>query len=122
MSLSESSILPAVDGREGSDPTNNRQPQTPATTRPRRGSSVSRVGVDYFDPAGVEELRRVLTQRSNHDLQRVLTTTSIPDVARLRVPSEKRDLSAASSTITLTGLKVEDGLDLEKTVRHIVRK
>jgi hypothetical protein len=30
--------------------------------------------------------------------------------------------SPASSAITLTGLKVEDGINFEKTVRLIVRK
>jgi ATP-binding cassette subfamily G (WHITE) protein 2 (SNQ2) len=117
-----SGIVPAM--AEGSN-SNSPQARTPTTprprpTRPRGGSSVSRVGVDYFDPAGVEELRRVLTERSNHDLQRVLTGSSIPDVPHLE---EKQDpTSLASSTITLAGLKVEDGFDLEKTVRHIVRK
>ena len=111
-------ISPVLDDSERSKPNSPQiQIRTP-TTRLRSGSSVSRVGVNFFDPAGVEELRRVLTERSNHELRGVLAKSSIPDV-----PGETRDPSfAASSTITLAGLKVEDGLDFEKTVRHIVRK
>lgn len=71
-------------------------PQTP----------VSHIGVDYFDPAGVQELRRVMTDQSI-----------------LQGPFERPDLhSNASSTITLAALKVDEGIDLEKTSRHIVRK
>lgn len=90
--------------------------QTPVT--PRR-SSVARVGVDFFDPAGVEQLRRVLTEKSNHDLR---TETSIPSVEHLESKEKQESTSSTSSTITLTGLKVEDGFDFEKTLRYIVRK
>ena len=115
--------LPIGDDAEESK-FNSSQTRTPTTVRQRSGSSanVSRVDVNFFDPAGVEELRRVLTERSNHDLRHVLTESSIPDVPRLE-SGEKSDVpSPASSTITLTGLKMDGGFDLEKTVRSIVRK
>ena len=111
-------ISPVLDDSEQSKPNSPQSQVRAPNTRHRSGSSVSRVGVNFFDPAGVEELRRVLTERSNHELRGVLPKSPIPDV-----PREPRDPSStASSTITLAGLKVEDGLDFEKTVRHIVRK
>jgi ATP-binding cassette subfamily G (WHITE) protein 2 (SNQ2) len=99
-----------VDGSEGSSPRPANNPQTP--------TAVSRVDVDFFDPAGLEELRRVLTEQPKNDL---LTERSISDV--LPDSNEKGDLlSASSSDITLAGLKVDEGLDLEKTVRLLIRK
>jgi hypothetical protein len=79
------------------------------------GTGVARVGVDFLDPTGVEELRRALTE---HDLP---TGQSISDA--LPDSNEKEDRqSTASSGITLAALNVDEGLDLEKTFRHIVRK
>lgn len=106
----------AIDVSEGLEPVTMPKAQTPVT--PRR-SSVARVGVDFFDPAGVEQLRRVLTEKSNHDLR---TETSIPSVEHLESKEKQESTSSTSSTITLTGLKVEDGFDFEKTLRYIVRK
>jgi hypothetical protein len=72
-------------------------PQTP----------VSHMDVEYYDPYGVQELRRVMTDQS-----------IIP-----HVPFERPELhSNASSSITLAALKVDEGIDLEKTSRHIVKK
>ena len=88
------------------------------TTRSRANSSVSRVGVDYFDPVGVKELRRVLTEPSGHD--------SVTQRFFHKVPyhhgQEKRDPPSSVSSTTLTGLRVDDGVDLEKTLRLIVGK
>lgn len=79
------------------------------------GNAVARVGVDFLDPTDVEELRRTLTE---HDLP---TGQSISDA--LPDSNEKVDRqSTASSGITLAALNVDEGLDLEKTFRHIVRK
>ncbi|PPR00573.1 hypothetical protein CVT24_005458 [Panaeolus cyanescens] len=66
----------------------------------RRNSSVSRVSVDFFDPSGVEQLRRTLTQ-------------------------QERDRSAtksvADSEVTLT-FKDDEPFDFAKTLRRAVRK
>ncbi|RDB26892.1 Brefeldin A resistance protein [Hypsizygus marmoreus] len=64
--------------------------------------NVSRVNIGSFDPTGVEELRRTLTQRS------------------IKAHNEKGSFS--SSGTTLTGINVEEDFDFEKTIRHIVRK
>ena len=67
-------------------------------TRARSGSSVSRVNVEFFDPEGVQALRRTMTEEAK-DRNR-------PSVA------------SSSSDHTLT-----DGpFDFEKTVRHFVRR
>jgi len=87
-------------------------------SRPRRSSSVSRVSVGYFDPVGVQELRRALSRRSTNDLERISTEKSTHD----RPYAQNSESLAASSTITLTGFKVDEGLDFEKTIRRIVRK
>ena len=123
-------ITPVPEGslEEASIPSN---PQTPSPRTSKRiskqsrlsTSSVSRVGVNFFDPAGVEELRRTLTERPNHDLRDVLNDSPIRDVPEHLESKEKiHAFSPASSAITLTGLKIEDGLNFEKTVRRIVRK
>lgn len=68
--------------------------------RARRGSSVSHVDVDFFDPAGVKELQRTLTRMSaNNDQQRTSSTNS--------------------DTTLLPG----DGpFDFEKTLRVLLKK
>jgi ATP-binding cassette subfamily G (WHITE) protein 2 (SNQ2) len=116
-----SSVYFAVaDGSNKSNSDTN-DPIKGTSTRPLRDSET--VGVDYFDPVGVEELRRVLTKRSSHDLRRSVTQTTrvIPEVHSLQAQEKQDPTSIASSTSpTLMGLKVKDGLDLEKTLRHIV--
>ena len=67
-------------------------------TRARSGSSVSRVNVEFFDPEGVQALRRTMTEEAKD--------RSRPSVA------------SSSTDDTLT-----DGpFDFEKTVRHFVRR
>ena len=72
-----------------------------------RGSSVSRP--HSFDTAGVEQPQHALPERSSH-------------VLPAHNQEGERPSSFASSAITLTGLNVADGFDLEKTTRHIVRR
>jgi ATP-binding cassette subfamily G (WHITE) protein 2 (SNQ2) len=77
------------------------------TTKPRRGSTVSHVDLDFFDPTGVQELRRTLTQKSTQEHNR---------------PNGEKP-SFSNSDLTLTGLTGGDGgFDFEKTLRHVVRK
>lgn len=75
-------------------------PSRPNITKPRSGSVVSRVNVEFFDPAGVQDLRRTLTHKSIQEKP-----------------------SFSSSVATLTGLTGGDGaFDFEKTLRHVIRK
>ncbi|TFK38227.1 pleiotropic drug resistance ABC transporter [Crucibulum laeve] len=69
--------------------------------RKRRGSSVSRVDIDFFDPTGVRDLHRTLSRKSTHH-------------------GEKRP-STTESDITLA--PIGDGpFDFEKTLRGLLRK
>ncbi|GLB42209.1 putative ABC transporter superfamily, ABCG family. PDR (TC 3.A.1.205) subfamily protein [Lyophyllum shimeji] len=71
----------------------------------KRDANVSRVDIDSLDPAGVEELRRTLTQNA------------------AEVLGEGGRESFANSDATLTGLTGGDGpFDFEKTLRAVVRK
>ncbi|PPQ81326.1 hypothetical protein CVT25_015082 [Psilocybe cyanescens] len=65
-------------------------------TRPRGNSSVSRVDIEFFDPSGVQALRRTMTE-------------------------DRPRLSSDSSEATLD---VKDGqpFDFEKTLKRIIRK
>ncbi|KXN88770.1 Brefeldin A resistance protein [Leucoagaricus sp. SymC.cos] len=70
-------------------------------TRPRRGSSVSRVDVGFFDPEGVEELRRTLTQESI---------------------SEKKGSRNFSTSDATLAVKEGELFDLAKALRKIVQR
>ncbi|KAF8960414.1 pleiotropic drug resistance ABC transporter [Flammula alnicola] len=74
----------------------------PEFSRQRRNSSVSHVDVDFFDPAGVLELRRTLTRRNEEEKR------------------EQARRSSESSTATLRVL--DEPFDFEKTLRRAVRK
>lgn len=72
--------------------------------RPRRGSSVSHVDVDFFDRPGFNQLQRTLTEISRH-----------------RREQHKGD--SESSTDSDVTLALGDGpFDLERTARAIVIK
>ena len=74
------------------------------TTADKQASPL--INVDYFDPSGVEELRRTLTNKSKKHAD------ANADVE-----------SATDSNSDLTIAIGSDGqLDLEKTVRQIVKK
>lgn len=94
------------------------QRQTPTTTIPGTGSSVtipgagssvSRAGVKSI---GLDECR--------------LGQVTVPQKSFPQVPFRQDPMqdptSIASSTLTLPGLKVEDGVDLGNTLQHIVGK
>lgn len=98
---------PSISFREGAVSTLTRSPPTAFAEkpRPRRGSSVSHVDLDHFDPAGVQELRRTFTQAS--------ATQSNQNL-------EKGVLPSSASELTLA---VGNGpFDLEKTLRKVVQK
>lgn len=71
--------------------------------RPRGSTVVSRVDIGYFDPTGVDELRRTMTRMS---AQTVPATIA---------PSDKSELTLAFGP--------GDGpFDFEKTLRQVVKK
>jgi ATP-binding cassette, subfamily G (WHITE), member 2, SNQ2 len=75
--------------------------------RARAQSSASRVGIDYFDPTGVQDLRRTL--------RRMSTSNTRGEVSQKPV--------SVHSPASETTLSVEDSpFDLEKTLRSIVKK
>ncbi|TFK38290.1 pleiotropic drug resistance ABC transporter, partial [Crucibulum laeve] len=74
----------------------------------RRNSSISRVDIDYFDPAGVNELRRTLTRQSTKSHHRDGRPVSRP-------------LSSASSSESTLAVD-EESFDFQKSLRKIVRK
>ena len=77
------------------------------------GHDVPDSGEESFDPAGVQELRRVMTERSTHDGR---------DSETFQLAHNTRSASFASSAINLSGLNPVDGFDLDKILRHVVRR
>lgn len=72
--------------------------------RLRRNSSVSRVDVDFFDPAGVQDLRRTMSQQlGDSDEQVEGRPSSISTDRTLRV-------------------REDEPFDLEKMLRRAIRK
>jgi len=95
------SISPTIaDDFKGSEPASRSQTRM---LGPRRGSSISRVG----DATGIEELGQV-SQTSTHSI--------------LSISKKNQNPESVASSITLTGLKLDKDLDLEKTVRYIMKK
>ncbi|PPQ86500.1 hypothetical protein CVT25_008244 [Psilocybe cyanescens] len=68
-------------------------------TRPRGNSSVSHVDLEFFDPSGVQALRRTMTQE-NVDHSR----------------------SSSDSSEATLNIKDDQHFDFEKTLRHVIRK
>lgn len=92
--------------QEPSSFNNNNTSVQPVMPGPNLNESPGRVDLGFFDPEGVQELRRTMTQKSRN----------VP-------PEEHSRPSFASSAITLSGLAVGDGpFDFEKTLRHVIRK
>lgn len=91
-----------VEDTQEEDSQPHREPSSPKPTshrtRPRRESSVSHVDVSFFDPEGVQELRRTLTRRSVQE-----------------------SLGNVSTDSTLAP-KDGEPFDLAKTLRRIVQK
>lgn len=75
----------------------------PPQARPRRGSSVSRVDITFFDPEGVQELRRTLTQQSN---------------AKNGSPGSQESVTSDATLAAKEG----GSFDLAKALRRIVQK
>lgn len=102
------------------DITHEPEPSTPHGIRPphhhrRRDSSASRVAVDYFDPEGVLELRRTLTQHSAtaRSIHRTLTAQR----------EQQHPQSSGSSVSTAVGdSDASEKFDLEKILREMVKR
>ena len=88
-------------------------------SRSGRDSSVSRVSIDFFDPAGVEDIFQVQT-KSEHDYQRVLTQSSLPNLPYLQ--EKKNPAPMTSCPLDLTEMKMDNGLDLGNTLRQVVTR
>jgi len=73
--------------------------------RPRRGSSISRVELGFFDPEGIKQLERTLTLRSNSS-------------------KSNRGLDPIESVASDTTLAIKEGepFDLAKTLRKVIQK
>lgn len=80
-------------------------PSSPRAARPRRGSSVSRVELSFFDPEGIRELERTLTLQSNSN-------------------KSNRGLDPLQSVASDTTLATKEGepFDLAKTLRKVIQK
>lgn len=91
---------------------------TPHGIRPphhhrRRDSSASRVAVDYFDPEGVLELRRTLTQQS----------ATARSIHRTLTAQRQHPQSSGSSVSTAVGdSDASEKFDLEKILREMVKR
>jgi ATP-binding cassette subfamily G (WHITE) protein 2 (SNQ2) len=92
------------------------QPHPGSPSRPRRNSSVSHVDINFFDPHGVGELRRTLSQK---DEQGKLVRARIPQQEPLH-DHEKGRLSVQSSDSTLND--PNEPFDFQKTLLRVVRK
>jgi ATP-binding cassette subfamily G (WHITE) protein 2 (SNQ2) len=90
----------------GSPPTSPMNPSMHTYLDPR-GSSVYRVSLDYFDPAGVRELRRrSLTSSITHDLRPAIPRQSLHLSPAHEITEEQHQthhLSNAPSHMTLVG-------------------
>lgn len=82
----------------------------------RRGSSASRVAVDHFDPEGVLELKRTLTQQS-------ATARSIHRSPTIQHHAPEPHSSSGSTVSTAVGdSDSPEKFDLEKTLREMVKR
>ena len=79
--------------------------------RPRRGSSISRVELNFFDPEGVKELERTLTHQSNSNKSN-------------KSNKSNRGLDSRQSVASDTTLATKEGepFDLAKTLRKVIQK
>ncbi|KZP27013.1 pleiotropic drug resistance ABC transporter [Athelia psychrophila] len=96
------------------NPGEHQAPPSPVITkqRPRRGSSVSHVDVGFFDPAGVDELRRTMSRntedgRKSADVRRSNTSKRVP---------------TASSSVSEATLAQEGPFNFEKTLKDFVKR
>ncbi|KAF7984655.1 hypothetical protein HWV62_12906 [Athelia sp. TMB] len=101
-------------GDHGDANANTHSPPPPSPTlpkhRPRRGSSVSRVDIGFFDPQGVDDLRRTMSRRSESAAEHGLP----PSVGR----KASQPPSSAGSERTLA----QEPFDFEKTLRDVVKR
>lgn len=85
--------------------------------RARGGSSASRVALDYFDPEGIHDLRRTITQQS----AAARSTRSGRSIsAARRAPSVSE--GASSSTSTIAAELDAEKFDLERFLKGLVQR
>jgi ATP-binding cassette, subfamily G (WHITE), member 2, SNQ2 len=93
------------------DPTSSPRICPPIFSRPRgarRGSSASRVEVDFFDKEGVNELSRTLTRMSTHET--------------LHVPDDGPQASDSDVASEETLANPDRPFDFEKAFRHYMKQ
>jgi ATP-binding cassette, subfamily G (WHITE), member 2, SNQ2 len=91
------------------------------SNRGRRGSNASRISVDYFDPDGVQELRRTLTRMTTEGpetIEEIIRGQPAPEQSPQIFTTDSEESEASEST-----LAAQDGaFDFAKTLRDIVKK
>lgn len=101
--------MPTIVGDDESSSIASHSDHNVRSTTPRPDSNVARVDLDFFDPLGVQELRRTLSlERSKND------TPALHE-------KHARRRSFASSRTTLSG-SGDEPFDFKKTLLHAVRK
>lgn len=87
---------------------------TTISTVPRRNSSVSHVSIDFFDPSGVDQLRRTMSHRST-----AADAYDIPEVPLHKAKSR----STVDSTTTLKAIpQGDEPFDMEKILTTIMKR
>lgn len=119
------------DHHEQHSPSVTHSPPVTRHARPRAGSNsshVSHVSLDYFDPVGVNELRRTLSQQQD-ELRRTMSQRAT-DNAKKSTSSQnspesgsKRGAGRSFDLDSEETLAVGDGpFDFERTLRLAMRK
>lgn len=85
------------------------------SNRARHGSTASHISVDYFDPDGVQELRRTLTRMTTEGPEIVDETQEPPATSFVGLKGSE----ASESTLAP---QVEGPFDFANTLRDIVEK
>ena len=99
-------------------PVGSNEPHRPRG-RARGASTASRVAIDYFDPEGVNDLRRTITQQS----AAARSTRSGRSASRRRAPSVTGvSEGATSSTSTIAAEEDAEKFDLEKFLKGLVQR
>ncbi|KAF4618528.1 hypothetical protein D9613_009700 [Agrocybe pediades] len=85
--------------------------------RRRRNSSVSHVDVEFFDPSGVQELRRTMTQERQYQQHQQHGQNDLE-----KQEEQDRRSSGESSDATINVGDGDGPFDFEKTLKQIIRK
>lgn len=111
-----------------SQPDHQSPPHSPIDAHPiqqrpskRRGSNASHVAIDHFDPEGVNELKRTVTQQS----AAARSTRSLGQVHEEMPPPPKKHGSSSRSTVESTVVSESGGsdkFDFEQHLKDVVRR